>query len=49
MFKVRVIPCLDVKGGRVVKGSISSTCATPATQSSGGIVKENESLAGRSL
>ena len=21
MFKVRVIPCLDVKGGRVVKGT----------------------------
>ena len=33
MFKVRVIPCLDVKDGRVVKGVNSSTCATPAIRS----------------
>ena len=33
MFKVRVIPCLDVKDGRVVKGLISSICAMPAIRS----------------
>ena len=31
---VRVIPCLDVDGGRVVKGINFSTCATPVTPSS---------------
>ena len=29
MLKVRVIPCLDVHDGRVVKGSISSTLSMP--------------------
>ena len=31
---VRVIPCLDVDGGRVVKGVNFATCGTPATRSS---------------
>ena len=31
---VRVIPCLDVDGGRVVKGVNFASCATPATRSS---------------
>jgi hypothetical protein len=30
---VRVIPCLDVPAGRVVKGVGSRTCVTPATRS----------------
>ena len=29
---VRVIPCLDVDGGRVVKGVNFVTCATRATR-----------------
>ena len=31
----RVIPCLDVKDGRVVKGVNFVACATPAIRSSG--------------
>ena len=31
---VRVIPCLDVDAGRVVKGINFRSCATPATRSS---------------
>ena len=34
MVKKRVIPCLDVAGGRVVKGIASRACATSATRSS---------------
>ena len=29
MLAKRIIPCLDVKAGRVVKGTISSSSATP--------------------
>ena len=34
MLTKRIIPCLDVSDGRVVKGVQLPTCATPATRSS---------------
>ena len=38
----RVIPCLDVKEGRVVKGVTSSTCAMRAIRSSCGALRPGE-------
>ena len=35
MLTSRIIPCLDVSHGRVVKGVRSRACATPATRPSG--------------